>query len=74
MGSHGVVKAQIEMLKTAWTEFRSISFELQSKGATEAIKIVHNEMHQRYQCVLGKLIDCISEKLANIELPTIKIP
>lgn len=72
--SHGLAKAQIELLKMSWSDFRSISLQIQTQSDSIKIASMHDHMQEKYAVAMGKLNDVISNKVPHIELPTIKIP
>lgn len=73
-GSRGYLKAQLEMLRESWNDYRTISFNLQSRGSSNAIRNNHRELQMKYTIALGRLNDLLANKNSHIELPTIKIP
>lgn len=72
----GYARAQMELLKTAWSEYRAISVQIQITSNNENIKTAHTALQKQYAMASGVLTDIIrnSENKSNIELPKIKLP
>lgn len=72
--SQGLAKAQIELLKMSWDDYRAISVKLQTQYDQIQISPKHDLMQKKYAITMGKLNDVISNKVPHIELPKVKIP
>lgn len=71
--SSGYIKAHVDMLKTAWNEFRSQY--LQDRANGQRILFSYAQIQDRYITIIGKLTDSsINDTKNEIKLPQIKLP
>lgn len=71
--SRGFRKAQMEMLKEAWGEFRTNYFSLTAQDYD--LDINYSEMQSKYMNLIGKLNEFDDNNVkTDVEMPKIKIP
>lgn len=70
--SRGFRKAQMEMIKEAWGEFRTNYFSLTAQDYE--LKINYAEMQNKYMNLIGKLNEFEDSAKTDVEMPKIKIP
>lgn len=72
--SQSRAKANMELLKISWNDFRAMSIQIQTKFDSIEISSKHGRMQRSYADAMEKLNDVINNKVPYIELPKIKLP
>lgn len=76
--SSGYAKAQMEMAKTVWDEYRAANREMRTKIGNIDKKMNFTQLQQRYVQAVGKLHDFGSNTKSNepykVQLPKITLP